>query len=67
MRILFLLGVSLMLLGITLSIQDKIESEYERGYQDGIHSLNTRQVDNLCIKWWFQSNLEAARKRACGK
>ena len=67
MRILFLLGVSLMLLGITLSIQDKIEREYERGYQDGMRSLNTRQVDNLCIKWWFQSDLEAARKRACGK
>ena len=67
MRIAFLLGVSLMLLGITLAIQDKMEREYERGYQDGIHSLNTRQVDNLCIKWWFQSDLEAARKRACGK
>ena len=67
MRILFLLGVSLILLGITLAIQDKLEREYERGYQDGMHSLNTRQVDNLCIKWCFQSDLEAARKRACGK
>ena len=67
MRILFLLGVSLMLLGITLAIQEQLEHQYERGYQDGIHSLNTRQVDNLCIKWWFQSDLEAARKRACGK
>jgi hypothetical protein len=67
MRILFLLGVSLMLLGITLAIQDKLEHEYERGYQDAIRSLSTRQVDNLCIKWWFQSDLEAARKRACGK
>ena len=56
-----------MLLGITLAIQDKMEREYERGYQDGMHSLSTRQVDNLCIKWWFQSDLEAARKRACGK
>lgn len=67
MRILFLLGVSLMLLGITLAIQDKLEREYERGYQDGIHSLNTRQVDNLCVQWWFQSDLKAAKKRICGK
>jgi hypothetical protein len=67
MRIWFLLGVSLMLLGITLAIQDKLEREYERGYQDAIRSLSTRQVDNLCIKWWFQSDLEAAKKRACGK
>ena len=56
-----------MILGITLAIQDKLEHEYERGYQDAIRSLSTRQVDNLCIKWWFQSDLEAARKRACGK
>ena len=56
-----------MLLGITLAIQDKLEREYERGYQDAIRSLSTRQVDNLCIKWWFQSDLESARKRACGK
>jgi hypothetical protein len=67
MRIWFLLGVSLMIVGITLAIQDKMEREYERGYQDAIRSLSTRQVDNLCIKWWFQSDLEAARKRACGK
>jgi hypothetical protein len=67
MRIWFLLGVSLMIVGITLAIQDKLEREYERGYQDAIRSLSTRQVDNLCIKWWFQSDLESARKRACGK
>ena len=67
MRIWFLLGISLMIVGITLAIQDKLEREYERGYQDGMHSLNTRQVDNMCIKWWFQSDLEAAKKRACGK
>jgi hypothetical protein len=56
-----------MIVGITLAIQDKLEREYERGYQDAIRSLSTRQVDNLCIKWWFQSDLAAARKRACGK
>ena len=44
-----------MLLGITLAIQDKIEREYERGVYDGMHALNTRQVDNLCAKWWFES------------
>jgi hypothetical protein len=56
-----------MLLGITLAIQDQIEREYERGYQDGMHSLSTRQVDNLCMKWWFNSDLAAAKKRACAK
>jgi len=67
MRIWFLLGVSLMLLGITLAIQDQLEHEYERGFQDGLHALSSKKVDNICLQWWFQTNLEDARKRACGK
>ena len=67
MKLLFLLGSTLMLVGISLAIHDKLESEYERGYQDAMHSLTTRQVDNLCIQWWFQSDLKSAKKRVCGK
>lgn len=67
MRMAFLLGISMIVLGITLAVQDKLEREYERGYADGMHSLSTRQVDNLCMKWWFQSDLKAAKKRACAK
>lgn len=67
MRVLFLLGVSLMLLCITLAIQDQLEHQYERGFQDGLHALSSKKVDNICLQWWFQTDLEAARKRACGK
>jgi hypothetical protein len=67
MRMAFLLGISMIVLGITLAVQDKLEREYERGYADGMHSLSTRQVDNLCMKWWFNSDLKAAKKRACAK
>jgi len=67
MRMAFLLGISMIVLGITLAVQDKLEREYERGYADGMHSLSTRQVDNLCVKWWFNSDLKAAKKRACAK
>jgi hypothetical protein len=67
MKILFLIIISMIALAITLAVQDSLNREYERGYQDGMRSLSTRQVDNLCIKWWFQSDLEAAKKRACGK
>jgi hypothetical protein len=56
-----------MLLGITLAIQDQLEHEYERGFQDGLHALSSKKVDNICLQWWFQSDLEAAKKRACGK
>jgi hypothetical protein len=56
-----------MLIGITLAIHDQLEHEYERGFQDGLHALSTKKVDNICLQWWFQTNLEAARKRACGK
>lgn len=67
MRMAFLLGISMIVLGITLAVQDKLEREYERGYADGMHSLSTRQVDNLCMKWWFNSDLKAAKKRVCAK
>ena len=56
-----------MLIGISLAIHDKIEYEYQRGYQDGLSALSSRQLDNACAKWWFDSDLKAAKKRICAK
>jgi len=67
MKILFLLGSCLMLIGVSLAIHDKIEYEYQRGYQDGLSALSSRQLDNACAKWWFDSDLKAAKKRICAK
>jgi ABC-type uncharacterized transport system substrate-binding protein len=29
--------------------------------------LNQKQTDDMCVKWWFDSDLTAAKKRVCGK
>jgi hypothetical protein len=29
--------------------------------------LTQRQMDDMCVAWWFDSDLTAARKRVCGK
>lgn len=26
-----------------------------------------KQVDEMCIAWWFESDLGSAKKRVCGK
>lgn len=26
-----------------------------------------KQIDDMCVKWWFDSDLTAAKKRVCGK
>lgn len=26
-----------------------------------------KQIDEMCVAWWFESDLTAARKRVCGK
>jgi len=30
-------------------------------------TLTQRQMDDMCVAWWFDSDLTAARKRVCGK
>jgi hypothetical protein len=29
--------------------------------------LTQKQKDDMCVAWWFDSDLTAARKRVCGK
>ena len=29
--------------------------------------LNQKQTDDMCVKWWTDSNLTEAKKRICGK
>ena len=29
--------------------------------------LNQKQKDDVCVQWWFDSDLAAAKKRVCGK
>jgi hypothetical protein len=29
--------------------------------------LTQKQKDDVCVQWWFDSDLAAAKKRVCGK
>jgi ABC-type uncharacterized transport system substrate-binding protein len=29
--------------------------------------MSQKQTDEMCVKWWFDSDLTAAKKRVCGK
>jgi hypothetical protein len=66
-KVWFLFGVSLIIIGVVLGLQESMKAEYERGYKAGADSLTTKQVDDVCVQWWFQSDLTAAKKRVCEK
>ena len=66
-KVWFLFGVSLIIIGVVLGLQESMKAEYERGYTAGANSLSDKQVDQACIQWLFQSDLEEARRRVCGK
>jgi hypothetical protein len=66
-KLVFLFGVSLVIIGIVFGVQDSMEAEYKRGYKAGADSLSDKHVDQVCIQWLFHSDLVAAKKRVCGK
>ena len=66
-KVWFLFGVSLIIIGVVLGVQDSMKAEYERGYKAGADSITDKQVDEACIQWLFQADLIEAKKRVCGK
>ena len=66
-KLLLYFGVILIMVGVYWSILDEMHNKYEQGYAAGANSLSDKQVDQVCIQWLFQSNLEQARRRVCAK
>lgn len=66
-KVWFLFGVSLIIIGVVLGVQDAMEAEFKRGYKAGADSITDKQVDEACIQWLFQADLIEAKKRVCGK
>ena len=66
-KVWFIFGVSLIIIGVVSGVQDSMKAEYARGYKAGADSLTTKQVDDVCVQWLFESNLIEAKKRVCGK
>lgn len=62
------LAITLLLILLTVhTLQNIKDFAYERGYAAGADSLSDNHVNEVCIKWLFQSNLEAARRKVCAK
>jgi hypothetical protein len=66
-KVWFIFGVSLIIIGVVSGVKDSMKAEYARGYKAGADSLTTKQVDDVCVQWLFESNLIEAKKRVCGK
>ena len=68
MRFCIILGFSMGAILIAIGgIKNAMDSRYEQGYADGADSLSAKHVDQVCVQWLFQSDLEAARRRVCAK
>lgn len=64
MRIAFIFGLSLICLGLYLAAKDYVQAEYNRGFIEGRKSANNN-YDDICIKWWLETDLISAKKRIC--
>ena len=50
---------------------DKATKAYNRGHAtgfiEGVNSVKKPDVDQMCAKWMFNTNLKDAKKRICTK
>ena len=60
------IGLIVILL-VVHSLQNIKDSAYKRGYAAGADSLSENHVNEICMQWLFQSDLEKARRKVCGK
>jgi len=67
MKLYIILGVCLIIIGVVSGVKDAMKEEFKRGYAAGADSLSEKHVSEVCIQWLFQSNLEQAKRKVCGK
>jgi hypothetical protein len=62
------LAICLIVILLVVHTLQNIKNEaYERGYAAGADSLSENHVNEICMQWLFQSDLEKARRKVCGK
>ncbi len=44
-----------------------VNNAYKSGFDDGIKSIETQDVDKVCVKWMFDSNMKEVKRKVCGK
>jgi hypothetical protein len=62
-----LVVVVVLLITLIGTVKELMQNQYERGYAAGADSLSDKHVNEVCIQWLFQSDLEAARRKVCAK
>lgn len=35
--------------------------------KEAVVEQSQKQIDEMCVAWWFESDLGSAKKRVCGK
>jgi hypothetical protein len=60
------IGLVVILL-IVHTLQNIKDETYQRGYAAGADTISENHVNEICMQWLFQSDLEKARRKVCGK
>ncbi len=60
------IGLVIILL-VVHTLQNIKDEAFQRGYAAGADSLSENHVNEICMQWLFQSDLEKARRKVCGK
>ena len=60
------IGLVVMLL-IVHTLQNIKDSAFQRGYAAGADTISENHINEICMQWLFQSDLEKARRKVCGK
>jgi len=62
-----LVVVAVLLITLIGTVKEIMQNQYERGYAAGADSLSDKHVNEVCMQWLFQSNLEQAKRKVCAK
>jgi hypothetical protein len=62
------LAIGLVVLLLVVHTLKNIKDEaFKRGYAAGADTISENHVNEICMQWLFQSDLEKARRKVCGK
>jgi ABC-type cobalt transport system substrate-binding protein len=63
----FIFILALLILSVISLIINTYNYAYSKGYAAGADTISENHVNEICMQWLFQSDLEKARRKVCGK
>ncbi len=55
------------ILFVVHTLQNIKDEAFQRGYAAGADTISENHINEICMQWLFQSDLEKARRKVCGK